>query len=59
MGVIGYRQKDNQREYCLYDSTVKSDILSGHPAKFSAEDSFSKYRIEFKIEHELIPAQYN
>lgn len=55
MGVIGYRMKDGKKVYCLYDSTVKSDVLCAHPAKFSSEDSFSKYRVEFKAEHNLIP----
>ncbi|KAI5186653.1 H/ACA ribonucleoprotein complex subunit 3 [Nematocida homosporus] len=48
MGLIGYRLQDGQKKYCLYDSSIRSDILAAHPAKFSPEDEFSKYRIEYK-----------
>ncbi|KAI5172254.1 H/ACA ribonucleoprotein complex subunit 3 [Nematocida sp. LUAm3] len=55
MGVIGYREQNKERKYCLYDEEIKSDIKSGHPARFSPEDSFSKYRIEIKKEQNILP----
>ncbi|KAI5180599.1 H/ACA ribonucleoprotein complex subunit 3 [Nematocida sp. AWRm80] len=55
MGVIGYRVVNGKKEYCLYDSEKKTDVVCGHPAKFSPEDGFSQYRIDLKTKHNLIP----
>jgi len=55
MGYIGYRIVNGKKEYCLYDDKRQSQILSGHPARFSPEDTFSKYRIELKTSAEMIP----
>lgn len=58
MGFIGYSEvKDGKRLYCLYDEEEKSDIENAHPAKFTVEDQFSKYRIEWKQKHGLLPGQ--
>lgn len=58
MGCIGYRQIDGKRKYCLYDVEVQSDVQAAHPARFSPEDAFSKYRIEIKTENDLLPSPH-
>lgn len=54
MGLIGYRKRNGKKEYCIYDPMVRSSVESGHPARFSPEDTFSKYRIEIREEMEQI-----
>lgn len=55
MGCIGYRMIDGSKKYCLYDGDVQTDVQTAHPARFSPEDAFSKYRIEIKTEYNLLP----
>lgn len=54
MGYIGYKLVDGVKQYCLYDAEKKSDVQNAHPARFSPEDAFSKYRIEIKKEQNLL-----
>ncbi|OAG31130.1 H/ACA ribonucleoprotein complex subunit 3 [Nematocida displodere] len=55
MAYIGCRVAEGEKKYCLYDNTKQSDIQTGHPARFSPEDAFSKYRIDIKTENNLLP----
>lgn len=60
MAFIGYeRREEGGRNYRLYNEEKKSDLESAHPARFSPEDKFSKYRIELKREYGLLPAHHD
>ncbi|KAH9387085.1 H/ACA ribonucleoprotein complex subunit 3 [Nematocida major] len=55
MGCIGYTVVDGAKKYCLYDDQVPSGVSNAHPARFSPEDAFSKYRIQLKQECNDLP----
>ncbi|KAI5159328.1 H/ACA ribonucleoprotein complex subunit 3 [Nematocida ausubeli] len=55
MAYIGYKLEDTKKVYKLYDQNIKSDILPGHPARFSPDDKFSQERIQLKLDHKLLP----
>jgi len=55
MSFIGYVQENGGRRYRLYNEEERSEMESAHPARFSPEDQFSRYRIEVKKRHGLLP----
>lgn len=55
MGYLGYTMSGTQKEYCLYDENVRGQARSSHPARFSPDDTLSKYRIATKKKYGLLP----
>eukprot|EP01080_Neovahlkampfia_damariscottae_P007597 gene7597-11920_t len=45
--------------YTIHETCTdcKSTTRSGHPARFTPEDKFSKHRVAIKKKHNILPSQ--
>lgn len=50
-----FYSEESKRVYTLMPSIEGKFIESAHPAKFSPDDVFSKYRITTKKRHRIFP----